>query len=130
MLGILVDKSRLPSSDSTIEITVLEKAEEEVIELLEALRHLKNHYSPVKSDRKKYSSETLIKALNNLIDEIGDVIVDAAYMPSVILPGISLHGINKRIREKLDEYEKVVKRLTENDEEIIYKYENGTYVKE
>jgi hypothetical protein len=103
----LIHESRLPSPESSAEITAIEKAEEEVIELLASLRFLKNHYSPVNSVRKGYAEETRLHAVKEIIDEIGDIIVDAAYALSVIIPDISIPKINARVKSKIDKYRKV-----------------------
>jgi hypothetical protein len=113
MMCDLITRSRLPSPGSSVEITSIEKAEEEAMELLSSLRFLKNHYSPVKSTRKGYSEETRLHAVKDIVEEIGDVIVDAAYVLSTIIPDIRLSDINNRVDKKIDKYKDVIKNINE-----------------
>jgi hypothetical protein len=117
ILNEIIYKSRLPSKESSIEITAIEKAEEEVIELLFALRRLKDNYS-LKSIRKNYDKVSRLRAFDAVIEELGDVIVDAIYGLSVTLapPGI-LYRINERIRSKFAQYKAVLDEYDKEPEE-------------
>jgi hypothetical protein len=129
ILRDLIGKSRLPTKDSSIEITALEKAEEELIELLAEIRKLKNCFSPVKSKRKGYTEKTRSEIIDNVVKEIGDVIVDVVYGLSTIIPLINVDFINEAAENKFEKYKKVVERLKkdfpdeENDYNIIEKLE-------
>jgi hypothetical protein len=128
ILHNLLEKSRLPTRDCSIEITALEKAEEELIELLAEIRKLKNCFSPVKSERKGYTEDTKIAVTDNVIKEIGDVIVDVVYGLSTIIPLINVDLINKAVENKFEKYLEVMNKVMKSSDKEIEHYSNHSEV--
>jgi hypothetical protein len=105
--------SRSKMNGVSREFTALDKAEEELIECLMEVRKLKSHYNEIKVTRKELTKETKNKAIEALIEEMGDIYVDVFIgIPSVI-PEISYPAINKRIKYKLNKYMKVIDKLNQ-----------------
>jgi hypothetical protein len=78
---------------------------------------VKNHFDEIRCKRKNLNLDTYEKAIDALIEEMGDVFVDIFLnLPSD--NNIPIYKINQRIDEKLKIYESILNRvynIHEND---------------